>query len=855
MRAGHLLLVILTTNAIAQQPRIDSIGPAQGPIAGGTLVTIRGANFAGADVRLDRNRTVPLSQTATEIRLQMPAHDNGYAIIAVGSVYARYLYLPPTLRDLPPGFITTVAGIGNYIGEYGPARSASVQPLGIAFDAAGTLHFADPAHNRAFRVRDGILEPVIGTGLNGGTNARGGLPAIDTPISFPRGIAFDSRGNLYVPDTSNYLWRVTPSGVAEIVAGNGREAFSGDGGLAIHAEVGHINFVTVDTEDNVYFIDVTNARVRRIDRNGNISTYAGTGRYGFSGDGGLATQAQFSLAFADLGGLAIDREGNLLLLDYDNARIRRIDRATGIINTIAGPTVENNHRLNDLNGLAVGPNNQVVFGNASEMLQRSADGTISRITTGTPGFSEDGSPIGTAKVGRILALAFDHGGNLYYTDSSLRRIRSVDTAGRIITIVGIGPATIGEGGPATAAALLTQNLDLDFLPSGELAMADYDRLRKIDGNGNLVRIAGSGVPSPQSDIAAAEVSMFPLSVASGPRGVIDFTNGGVFRIDSDGIVRHTAGLGGPCGFSGDAGDARQAILCQPWDARRDAQGNLFIADTNNNRVRRVDAQTGAIATFAGSGAVNGLERYGFGTTCGDGGPATSACINTPYGVAFDDAGNVYVEENEQRIRKIDRLGIITTLAEVPGTKIEWAFGNLFTVHGEALSRISPSGVVTQLTGHGLGFSGDGGLALTAQIFANKQGHGVAVDAEGNLFFDDGDNLRVRAIRFGAVLPPQGATIQATGNGAAIRATVFDGAGRPAPGVRVDFSVPPSGPSCVLATPFAITDSSGSVNVSCASNCIEGSYVVTATPLTATSTARIAMTNARGPCGRQRAIRH
>ena len=851
VRLVYLALGVVT--ASAQPAKIDSMDPSLGPIAGGTIVKLGGSGFTGAEVRLDRKIVAPLSQTAGEIRLQMPPHDNGYALVSVGSAYARFLYVPPRLSDLPAGSITTVAGIGLYVGEYGPANAASIRPWGLAFDATGTLYFADSEHNRVFRVRDGILEPYAGTGLNGqGVNAHSGDAALDTPVSFPRGIAFDSKGNLYLPDTSYHIWRVRPDGVAEIVAGKGREAFSGDGGPAIQADIGHPSHVAVDLEDNVYFIDWTNARIRKIDRNGIISTYAGRGTFGLSGDGGPATEAQFNLAFADLGGLATDRSGNLLLNDYDNQRIRRIDRLTGIIDTVIAPT-PGGPRLNDMRSMAVSPTNEIFVANAAVIYRRRDDGTLVKVTSGSGGFDEDGAMISTARMGLIGGMAFDAAGNLFYSDISVRRVRMVDSSGRIKTIAGSGPQNLGEGGPATAAAMMTPYMSLDFLPTGELAIADYDRFRKIDGEGKLVRFAGAGLPAPLEDVPALSATMAPFSMHVSRDGTIDYAGGQIFRIDPDGVVRRTAGVFGPCVLGGDGGDARAANFCQPWDVVRDAHANVYIADTNNNRIRRVDARTGIIDTVAGSGAANGLERYGSGMTCGDGGSATNACINTPWGLVFDDVGNLYVSENADRIRRVDRSGIITTVAEVRVAKLTWAFGNLFSVSGDGVRRISPAGTVTRLTAGGIGFSGDGGPVSQAHIYANKL-QGIAADDAGNLYFADSDNLRVRAIRYGALLAPPGATIQASANGS-IRATVFDANGRRAAGVRVDFTPPTSGPSCTLATPFAITDANGEVSVYCASNCVPGSYVVTATPLTGTTSAGIGMTNAAGACVRRRAAPH
>lgn len=829
---------------------------------------MRGANFTGAILALDRAPITPLSQSDSEVRLQMPKHDNGYAILsatrAEGSAFGRYLYVPPSLSDLAPGFITTVAGIGQYGGEYGPATEASLrQPWGMTFDASGTLYFTDTPNNRVLRIRpDGILEPFAGDGFSNGPHPSVPTAALDVAISFPRSIAFDSAGNLIVPDGGNYLWRVSRDGLAEIIAGTGQRASSVSEGVAAKGSaIGYPSYVAVDDGDNIYFIDWSNARVRKIDRAGILTTIAGTGTYGFSGDGGPATNAQFSLAFNDLGGLAVDHSGNLLLLDHGNHRIRRINLTTGLIDTIVGPTL-NGHTLDNPRAMTVGPDDAIYFSNASEVYKRASDGSITPIASGKTGFSEDGSIVGVSGIGAPQGFTVDPAGNLLFSESGVNRLRKIDRAtNRLSTLAGTGPSVLGESGPATAAALITANLDLKFRNGRELLIADSNRICSLGSDGRLLRIAGNGASRSTSDTPALDASIGPASIFVGNDGTIDFAGGSiaVFRIDPAGFVRLTAGKAGVCEFSGDGADALKAGLCQTWDAIRDSNGNLLIADTNNNRIRKIDAGTGIITTFAGSGPVNGLERYGFGSTCGDGGPATNACINTPYGLTFDDAGNLFVCENEQRIRKIDRSGIISTFAEVHCTKLGWAFGHVFAVTGNAVAQVSRGGDVALLTHPAIGFSGDGGPASNAQIFALKQSHGVVADRDGNLFFADGDNLRIRAIRYGAVLAPPGAAIQATSSGSTIRATVFDANGHPAEGVRVDFTAPSTGPSCHFpnnaTTIGVVTDPSGEATTTCVPNCAgSGSFVVTAQPLTAKATATVSLSDTAGPC-RHRAARH
>lgn len=841
------------------QPRIDSVSPANGPIAGGTLVTLRGAGLAHATISIDGHPAVPVARADGEVRLMMPPHDNGYAVLsaaAEGSIaYARFLYVPPPLAELPAGFITTIAGIGASSGEYGPAGDAFLrQPWALAFDRTGILYISDAPANRVWRVRGGILEPFVGNGLSGGTKPAGTAPALEVPIDFPRSVAFDNAGNLVVPDSGHYLWRVSPTGSTQAIAGNGQmNPGAPEGGSAAGSSTGFPTYVAVDAGDNIFYIDWAHARVRRIDAAGIVTTFAGTGSYGFSGDGGIATNAQFDLPFNDLGGLAVDAAGNLYLLDVGNRRIRKITRTTNVIETVVGPSVDG-LSLDNLLAMAVTPDGTLYFSNFNRIFRRDVSGAITPLSSGRSGFSEDGTLLSEAALGPVQGLTVDADRRLVFVDN--QRVRVVDADGRIRTLAGIGPRALGEGAAAIAAALTTQNVDLDLLPSGDLLIADHQRLYVIGSDGRLVKIGGSGTIGPIQDVPALQASLSLTSASARADGAIDMAalNLGVFRIDPDNFVRRTAGSTFTCGFAGDGGPALDAALCQVWDALADDSGNVLIADTNNNRIRLVDRTNGLITTIAGSGPSNGLERYGAGATCGDGGPAAAACINTPYGITFDNAGNLFVCENQSRIRRVTPAGTISTLAEVGCTKLTWAFGNLFSVAKDFVARVSTNGEITALTSRNLGFSGDGGPAADARIFALKQSHGVAVDAEGNLYFSDGDNFRIRAIRFGALLAPPGSSLQATTENSSIAATVRNTRGDGVPGVRVDFETPATGASCTPAQSWAITGADGRVQVTCTPNCVEGAYDVVVRALGSSAATRVTLTNSSRPC-RRRSVRH
>jgi sugar lactone lactonase YvrE len=860
VRRAVLALVFVAGSAFAQQPRIDSISPSQGPIAGGTIVTVAGANFAGASVALDRAAVAPLSQSDSEIRLQMPRHENGYVVVSVrgaaGVAYREFLYVPPRLDALPPGAITTIAGVGRYDHAFGRATEAMIHVNGFAFDTAGNTYIADPNGNRVYLVHgDGTIERFAGNGDPDALGGSGeGAPALDVAISFPHNVALDGAGNVYIPDANYWVRKVGADGIVHNLAGTGKKG-----------PIGYPSWVAADGDDLFFIEDAV--RIRRIHlADGTISAFAGDGTSGFAGDGGPAAQARFALPGTDDGGLALDAAGNVYLLDTGNGRIRKIDRKSGIIDTVVAVTDARGNAVH-LSAFTVDRDGNLYYSPGGYIAKAAPGGApLAQYgqRNGPIGFSEDGTPAASALFAQINYLAVDPGGNIAFADSSVGRMRRINAAtGRLETVAGIRPAIYAENGPATAAILNTANGgDIDLAPNGELLIADsYNaRVRRLDAAGNLTTIAGNGMlDGPADGAPALSTGIVPQAIHADATGIDLSPFGKLARLDNAGIFHVVTRFlsGGICQYHGDGGPAIDAGLCQPWDMARDRDRNLFVADTNNNRIRRIDAVTGKITTVAGNGgAINGFEAYGNGKECGDGGAALDACFNTPYGLVFDGDGNLFVSDNWSIIRKIDTNGIISTYAKFPATKLRAdAAGSLFGAGGDQVARFDRQGMLTILGGAtGFGFAGDGGPARAAALHGFGQSQGVAIDRNGNLFFVDAGNQRVRAIRYGAVLAPVGATIQATASGTTIRATVFHPNGRPAPSVRVDFAAPSTGATCALSSAFAITDANGVATVSCTPSCAGGTYSVTAQPLTATSSASVSFTNVARPC-HQRAVRH
>jgi sugar lactone lactonase YvrE len=844
---------------------ITSISPSQGPIAGGMQVTLTGSGFNGMMLTLDGTTITPQSASDTQIVFITPAHDNGIASIKLSgngsNAYAEFLYLPPSLQSLPPGYITTVMGMGLFEGDGRAAVNATVTTgaASMATKADGTIYLGEPNNFVIRRIRsDGVIERYAGTGNSMPPYGDGGS-ALQAHVTHVDGLAISPAGNLVVADSdTNSIREIdATTGIIKTIAGELIPGFSGDGGPATKARFNDPIEVAYDGAGNLYVLDLGNVRIRKIDVNGTITTIAGTGVAGFSGDGGPATQATFHVSSPDSGGLAADAQGNVFLADDQNGRVRRIDAATGIITTfVSGVGPVNAVATDSARNVYVGDNN--ISLNESRILKVSSAGQLLQSWGKGTGFSNDGAIAVNAPLGNIQCINIDSAGNIIFAEYDSNRVRRINVStGVLDTVGGMGPHIIGETGPALRTVLNNPGTDMAFLPNGDLLTAEGGNLlvRKMDRQGNLTDFAGDGfiffLPTP-AEAFALQTWLHPKGVAVAPSGnvfIVNDAGAAIVRVDAQGkLFAVTSNTGG---FSGDGGSASQAALAGPSQAATDSAGNLFIADTGNHRIRRIDAQTNTITTVAG----NGMQGY-----CGDGGLATNACLDTPIGVAADSDGSFYIGENNQRIRKVGPTGIITTLYVGAGSYLALnPARNLFT----AGCRIEPGGHAYcapfqgQL-GPGLG---DGGPVNQAKASPGTEISGSAVNDEGDLFFADGGNRRMRAIRFGAVIAEPGSTVSATEGTpqtapvsatfpVALQVTLRSPVGTLENGVRVDFSAPSSGALCTFpngnSTYSVLTDINGRASATCTANSQIGSYVVTATPLALGQSASFSLNNAAAP---------
>ena len=311
--------------------------------------------------------------------------------------------------------INTFAGNGTigYSGDNGPATSAQLnQPWGVAVDAAGNVYIADTVNNRIRKVANGVISTVAGNGTLGYSGDDG--PATSAQLSWPAGVAVDSAGNLYVADQNNNRIRKVSNGVITTVAGNGTPGYSGDNGSATSAKLYGPQGVAVDSAGNLYIADTSNQRIRKV-LNGVIATAAGNGpdlygNGGYSGDNGPATSARLNQPW----GVAVDFAGNLFIADYGNNRIRKV--SNGVITTAINWSYPQGVAVDAAGNLFIADN----YGRISKL----SNGVITTVAgTGMQGFSGDNGPATGAQLSGPAGVAVDAAGNVYVADFGNNRIR------------------------------------------------------------------------------------------------------------------------------------------------------------------------------------------------------------------------------------------------------------------------------------------------------------------------------------------------------------------------------------------------------------------------------------------------
>ena len=523
---------------------------------------------------------------------------NGMAFDAAGNLFIADTRHSRIRKISLGGVITTVAGNGQetYNGEGSALSFALNDPVSVAFDASGNLYIADTLNCRIREVTNGIISTFAGLGQPGYLDG----PASSAVFSFPKGMAFDSHGSLFIADPGNNLIRKIASNVVSTVAGNGALAFAGDGGNALASSLAGPSSVALDAAGDLFIADTTNGRIRLVSAStNNISTFAGNGLFRLSANGVPALSSFLS----NPQDVKVGPDGLLYIADAQNNRILRLNADNTVV-TVAG--------------------------------------------TGHYGFSGDGHAATSATLHFPRHVAFDSSGNMFIADTSNLRIRRVTPQGIISTIAGNGqPGYSGDNGPALNATL-NYPTDMASDSVGNIYIADQlNSVIRVVKNGIISTFAGNGIAAYGAD----EIPAINSSLAEAYGIFIDSTdvvyiadtyNHRIRNVTKDGIIHLVAGTG-VVGYAGDGGLAVNAEFNSPTGVAIDGDGNLFISDSGNNVIRVVHTDQ-TIGTVAG----NGNPGY-----TGDGGAATAATLNQPLSMTPDGQGGLHIADSlNNRVRHV-----------------------------------------------------------------------------------------------------------------------------------------------------------------------------------------------------------
>ena len=544
------------------------------------------------------------------------------------------------IRTIQDGIIFPFAG--NYIPGYSNDNESALVaalygPTDVIFDIHENMFIADSLNGRIREVSGGIITSVVGPVTGVPPNYIEGGSATETLLSSPRSVAVDTAGNIYIADSdANRIRKVIlTKGIITTYVGSGNPGFSGDGGPALNAQINTPSNIAVDFSGNLYFVDFANARVRKVNVSGTISTVAGNGVGRYSGDGGAAQSAMMSSPSA----VATGPGGVFYISDTNNQRVRQV-ASSGIISTLAG--------------------------------------------TGAAGYSGDGGAPASAQVDFPGGIAVDSSGaNIYFADTVNQRIRKV-AGGVITTVAGNGTAGYAGNGAAAVNALLNSPVAVAVDSAENLYIADYNNnvVRKVsvgrrDFHGGRQRFSGLFRRRRRSDQRATERTgkrrggyrwkcvHRRFRQPQRPESHSGWLHLDLRRQRYAGLFgRRRRGDRRPTGYTRGCGSG--------------CGGNLYIADSGTGTVRLVSA--GLILTIAGGG--------GFGYS-GDGGPAVGAQFNSLSGIALDATGNVYLADRGnnairflQLVAPVPSTGVVTNGASnLPGSI---APGEIVTVFGNGI---------------------------------------------------------------------------------------------------------------------------------------------------------------------------
>ena len=548
----------------------------------------------------------------------------------------------------------------------------------------------------------------------------------------------------------------------------------GDGKAAVSIGIFEATGVVTDSADNLWFLDVSNNRIRKVDAaTGIISTIAGGGT-DYVREGTAALSARLTLS-SPLSAIAMDSHHNIYFTQFP--QIIKLDAATGLLHIVAykigstaggdgGPAIDATMVVPT--SLATDRQNNLYLTDGSSIRKISTTGIITTIAgnAAQKGYAGDGAPAVNALLSSPGSVTVDDAGNVYVIDAANNRVRKVTASTGIInTVTGTGaPGDTGDGGPATAAQIsYTYALTADG--PGNLYLTDNNRVRKITAATGIISSLTSVLNTygyPVNGGPAIYTSLLnPREISVSPAGniyLIDNAGVSIRKISAaDGTINAYCGNNKE-GTSGIPGPIADAQLLSPQNIAVDRKGNIYLSDSYNNQVYKLDAATHTIYVVIGTG------KGGFNE--GNGGPAISAILRNPRGITTDSTGNIYLTDNGY-VRKVTiATGIITrvagqeyttgytgdgglatsaTLNQADGVAVD-RYGNIYIADkgNNCIRKVTAStGIISTLAGTGVsGYTGDGGPATSATL---NQPFDVTVDKDGNVYVTDNGNNVIRKI--------------------------------------------------------------------------------------------------------------
>jgi sugar lactone lactonase YvrE len=772
--------------------RIRKVTPA------GVVTTVAGSGVAGfAD------------GTGTDAQFFYP-YD--VAVNASGDIYVAEQASSLIRKISPAGVVTTFAG-STYGGANGTGTDATfAYPQGLAVDASGNIYVADTSNHSIRKITpEGVVTRLAGSDVVGGTPAYADGTGTDAKFSYPTGLTVAANGDIYVADSGNSLIRkVTPGGVVSRFVGSpGTFGYADGDGNIIRGAFGSISGFIISQNGDAYITDTNTNSIRKISPAGVITTIAGSGISGFAD--GTGTNAEF----AGPQGLAVDASGNIYVADTNNQLIRKVTPTGVVTTIAGNPGIGGfadgtgtDALFSNPNDVAIGPDGNIYIADfSSSSIRKVTPGGVVTTLAGNP--SSPGAADGTgtnAQFNGPYGLAVDANGDIYVSDFYNHLIRKVTPAGVVTTLAGSGAPGSADGTGADAyfnypgKLSISSNGDIYISePNNQLirkvtplgvvttvamatptALKIYSDILHFTNNTSIQTITGSrsfatmsitdytssisivqttnliaGIPNlGGSNNGTSRGAAFnnPNNITSGPDGnfyVADTQNHCIRKVTPAGIVTTFVGLPGNPGFYNETGT--NATFNGPRDIAFGPDGNMYIGDTSNHRIRKV-TPAGVVTTLAGTGIVG----YNDGT-------GTNAYFNLPSGLAVGPDGNIYVaDQSNHLIRKVTPAGVVTTIAGNPGTSgfadgtgtdtqfnyptglAVDASGNIYVADqgNHSIRKVTPAGIVTTLAGNPVSTGPADGTGTDAQFLYP---YDVAIGLDGNIYVADKENHSIRKI--------------------------------------------------------------------------------------------------------------